>query len=247
MNLIIGATILSPTLLMLTSAYGTARLLHDSVVAEDKVEWASEVMLDDTGLTDLTVAVVGVDEDGNEISSGDVARRLGNGLGKLVITVAAFARGRELIGNRTFEVPVPKLTPRLNPDGSASLVLAAGSQAATAPVMAGIVAGGAVTVADGIVSSTNFVVKMVGQGFDGGDTARVIMSGGHTVTKYAARELNRHFGTNHPKREWGRVLENLKDTFDIPNNRHNQKLHADGLVTDSETGKILGNLIDFMH
>jgi|GEM_PF-6555580 len=73
---------------------------------------------------------------------------------------------------------------------------------------------------------------------------QAIMTGGRTVTAHAARELNKTFGTNFNRREWGRALEALKKERRLRNDFHG-RLFSDGSY-GSDLDEIVGNVRDYL-
>jgi RHS repeat-associated protein len=73
--------------------------------------------------------------------------------------------------------------------------------------------------------------------------ARVLQSGGRTVSRRTADALNEYAGTNLSRREIGRALESLKRAEGVPNNVHGQILDNGDLLDDA--GNLVGNLIDY--
>lgn len=52
------------------------------------------------------------------------------------------------------------------------------------------------------------------------DDSRVLQSGGNTINKRTANELNKHWGSNYHARDIGRGLESLKNYYGLPDNHH---------------------------
>ncbi|MFV9502973.1 MAG: RHS repeat-associated core domain-containing protein [Oscillochloridaceae bacterium umkhey_bin13] len=74
---------------------------------------------------------------------------------------------------------------------------------------------------------------------------RVLQTGGNTIRNSTANELNKAHGLRLHQREWGRALEGLKSDLRLPNNHHG-KITEFGNYIDGKTGKILGNLLDYL-
>jgi hypothetical protein len=73
----------------------------------------------------------------------------------------------------------------------------------------------------------------------------VLQVGGNDFVESTANALNANFNTNYARREWGRALEALKETWDLPNDHHG-RIYADGSYTD-EDGWIYGNLSEYVR
>ena len=73
---------------------------------------------------------------------------------------------------------------------------------------------------------------------------RDIMTGGRKFSQSAANRLNQHFGTKLSRREWGRLLEELKDDNGLRNDFHG-KLFSDGSYGNG-IDDIIGNIGDYL-
>ena len=73
---------------------------------------------------------------------------------------------------------------------------------------------------------------------------RILQTGGNTLNKSAANELNKTFGTNLNRREMGKVLEDLKDFNGVPGNHHG-KIDALGNYLD-DAGNVIDNLQNYL-
>ncbi len=75
-------------------------------------------------------------------------------------------------------------------------------------------------------------------------SARVLQTGGNTIAKSTADELNKTFGESLQPREWGRALERLKKSEEIPNAEHGKIMSDGNFVVD---GKVVGNVSGFIR
>lgn len=73
---------------------------------------------------------------------------------------------------------------------------------------------------------------------------RILQTGGNTLNKGTAKELNKVFGTNLNRREMGKVLEELKDFNGVPGNHHG-KIDALGNYLD-DAGNVIDNLQNYL-
>lgn len=107
---------------------------------------------------------------------------------------------------------------------------------AAGPIRAGI---GAI---DGLLGRS--VATGTARSLSAAATPQAVMTGGRTLTESAARQLNKAFGVNLSKREWGRALEALKKDNKLRNDFHG-KLFSDGSY-GSDLSDIIGNIADYL-
>jgi hypothetical protein len=78
----------------------------------------------------------------------------------------------------------------------------------------------------------------------GEEAAQVLQSSGKTITNATAKALNKFFGENLHRREWGRAQEALKKFNDIANNVHPAVMSNGDVVLN---GTVVGNLSWFIR
>ncbi|MBC9132009.1 hypothetical protein FcAc13_11930, partial [Frischella sp. Ac13] len=77
-----------------------------------------------------------------------------------------------------------------------------------------------------------------------GRVPKVLQSGGNTLTQSTANALNKYFGENINKREWGRALESLKKDNNIRNDHHGRILDNGDYINSS--GNVIGNIGEYL-
>ena len=87
----------------------------------------------------------------------------------------------------------------------------------------------------------NLVVAMKNQG--GSEPNKALQTGGNTISKNTADQLNKRFGKNLLPREWGRALEALKQDNGLPPNFHGAILSNGDFVGD---GNNYGSIADYL-
>ena len=73
---------------------------------------------------------------------------------------------------------------------------------------------------------------------------KTLQSGGNTINQNTTDKLNKYFGTNYHRRDWGRALEELKKDFNLRNDHHGKILSNGDYM--SGTGRIIGNIADYL-
>ena len=73
---------------------------------------------------------------------------------------------------------------------------------------------------------------------------RVLQTSGNTINNHTANVLNHQLGVNLHRREWGRMLEEMKQDSFLSNDHHG-KIWDNGDYTD-EDGNLIGNLLDYL-
>ncbi|MCL9667290.1 RHS repeat-associated core domain-containing protein [Rosenbergiella epipactidis] len=73
----------------------------------------------------------------------------------------------------------------------------------------------------------------------------VLQTGGRTIEQRTANELNKYFGRNINRREWGRALESLKRRNNLRNDDHGRILDNGDHI--GIQGNIIDNIEDYLH
>ena len=72
----------------------------------------------------------------------------------------------------------------------------------------------------------------------------VLQTGGNTLRKRTAQQLNEQLGLDLTSRDWGRALEALKRDLGLSNKHHGRILDNGDYIDDD--GEIIGNLLDYL-
>lgn len=74
---------------------------------------------------------------------------------------------------------------------------------------------------------------------------RIIQRGGNKISNGTARALNRFFGKNLERREWGRALEALKKDHGLRNDYHGA-IKENGRFINADTGEVIANIRSYL-
>jgi len=91
-----------------------------------------------------------------------------------------------------------------------------------------------------VLDDSSISLPIAGLGMTG-----FLQYGGHTITVGTAEALNALFGVSKTAREWGRVVESLKDDLELPNNFHGW-ISATGEYCAKGGKEVLGYLGDYL-
>jgi len=134
--------------------------------------------------------------------------------------------------------------------GGGEVGLAGGPFAeATVPTFSigGALWGAAAGVATGLTACSGGAASSGGGGGGGGggQKPRPLQSGNSTtITSRTANALNKLSGKDLLPREWGRALEELKRSVEIPDNVHGQIMDNGDFVVNGNT---IGNIVQWAH